>query len=109
MVVFNGSGILDLDPVMPQGNAWLWLFGVGLFAAISHLMMTYALGMAPASTLAPLHYFEIVSAVVLGYLIFSDFPNATTWLGIAIIVSSGLYVIHRERQLSLRTKPPLAR
>jgi drug/metabolite transporter (DMT)-like permease len=109
LVVFKGSGFPDLDAVMPEGLAWLWLFGVGLFAAISHLMVTYALGMAPTSTLAPLHYFEIISAVALGYLVFSDFPNATTWIGIAIIVASGLYIIHRERQLSRLAAQPLAR
>lgn len=86
-----------LDPVMPQGWAWLWLFGVGFWAAASHMCMTIALKFAPASTLAPMHYFEIVMAVILGYLIFGDFPNALTFLGIAIIVASGLYVIHRER------------
>ena len=48
-------------------------------------------------SLAPLHYVEIVAAVALGYLVFSDFPNAMTWAGIAVIVSSGLYIIHRER------------
>ena len=52
---------------------------------------------APAATLAPLHYLELPMAVLLGYLIFGDFPNALTWAGIAIIVASGLYVIHRER------------
>ena len=58
---------------------------------------------APSATLAPLHYSEIVAAVALGYLIFGDFPNAMTWVGIAVIVSSGLYVIHRER-ISARAK-----
>ena len=65
--------------------------------------MTYALKYAPSATLAPLHYSEIVIAVVLGYLIFDDFPNAMTWAGIAVIVSSGLYIIHRER-LAARLK-----
>lgn len=86
-----------LDPVMPEGWAWLWLFGVGFWAAASHMCMTIALKFAPASTLAPIHYFEIVTAVILGYLIFGDFPNVLTFLGIAIIVASGLYVIYRER------------
>jgi len=94
----NGSGLSDIDPVWPQGIFWVWLIGVGVAAAASHLMMTYALGMAPASTLAPLHYLEIVTAVILGFLIFGDFPNWLTWIGIAIIVGSGLYVIYRERQ-----------
>jgi drug/metabolite transporter (DMT)-like permease len=59
--------------------------------------MTYALKFAPSATLAPLHYLEIVAAVTLGYLVFGDFPNPMTWAGIAVIVASGLYIIHRER------------
>lgn len=97
MVIFDGSGLATLDPVMPQGWAWLWLFGVGFWAAVSHMCMTFALKYAPASTLAPIHYLEIVTAVAIGYLVFGDFPNALTWAGIAIIVASGLYVIYRER------------
>lgn len=86
-----------LDPVMPQGWAWAWLLGVGFWATASHMCMTLALKYAPASTLAPIHYFEIIPAVFLGALVFDDFPNAMTWIGIAIIVASGLYIIHRER------------
>lgn len=97
MLWANGTGITELDPVMPQGLNWLWLFGVGFWAAASHMCMTVALKCAPASTLAPLHYLEIVTAVTLGYLVFGDFPNALTWVGIVIIVASGLYIIHRER------------
>ncbi len=84
-------------PVMPEGITWLWLFGVGAASALAHLMMTYALRFAPSATLAPLHYLEIISAAILGLLVFQDFPNSLTWAGIAIIVSSGLYIIHRER------------
>lgn len=86
----------------PLGIAWLWLFGVGLFSAISHMMMTFALSMAPSATLAPLHYLEIVSATALGYLIFNDFPDRLTLSGVAIVVGSGLYVVHRERIASRR-------
>jgi drug/metabolite transporter (DMT)-like permease len=82
---------------VPQGLAWLWLFGVGFWAAVSHMAMSYALRFAPAATLAPLHYFEIVVAVALGYLIWGDFPTPQTWVGIAVITGSGLYIIHRER------------
>lgn len=93
----NGSGIGPLDPLMPQGLDWVWLFGVGFWGAISHMFMTLALKFAPSATLAPLHYLEIISAVGLGYLVFGDFPNAMTWAGIAVISSSGLYIIYRER------------
>jgi drug/metabolite transporter (DMT)-like permease len=71
------------------------------------MMMTYALRFAPSATLAPLHYLEIVSAVLFGYLIFGDFPNRLALTGIAIILASGLYVIYRERQLQRETKLPL--
>ncbi len=93
----EGSGLRQFDPVTPEGLAWLWLAGVGAWAAISHICMTYALKFAPSATLAPLHYLEIVAAVGLGYLVFGDFPNAMTWAGIGVIVASGLYIIHRER------------
>lgn len=97
MVLADGTGIGPLDPVWPQGLFWVWLAGVGAAAAGSHMLMTYALRYAPSATLAPLHYLEIVSAAALGYVIFSDFPDALTWTGIGIIVGSGLYMIHRER------------
>jgi drug/metabolite transporter (DMT)-like permease len=103
MVLADGSGIPSLDPIWPQGWNWLWLFMVGFWAAVSHMCMTYALKFAPSATLAPLHYFEIVTAVILGYLIFDDFPNPLTFAGIAVIVASGLYIIHRER-LAAREK-----
>ncbi|MDQ2065755.1 DMT family transporter [Xinfangfangia sp. CPCC 101601] len=96
-----------LHSVMPEGWQWLWLFGVGFWAAASHGCMTQALAWAPAATLAPLHYFEIVIAVILGYLIFDDLPNEMTFTGIAIVVGSGLYIIYRER-LTHRTQAKTA-
>jgi drug/metabolite transporter (DMT)-like permease len=97
LLLAEGSGSATLDPVMPQGVAWIWLLGVGVWAAVSHICMTYALKFAPSATLAPLHYFEIVTAVALGYAVFGDFPDTVTWAGIMVICGSGIYVIHRER------------
>lgn len=94
----DGRGFGTLDAVWPQGLAWLWLFGVGFWAAASHMCMTMALRYMSAATLAPIHYLEIVTAVALGYAVFGDFPTLLTWAGIAIIVASGLYIIWRERQ-----------
>ena len=66
--------------------------------------MTVALRLAPSATLAPLEYLEIVSAAILSWLVFGDWPDATTWSGVAVIVASGLYVIHRER-VTARRRP----
>ncbi|EAQ25890.1 possible transporter, RarD family, DMT superfamily protein [Roseovarius sp. 217] len=112
MILAEGTGIEMLDPVWPEGVAWLWLLGVGFFATLSHMMMTYALSLAPSATLAPLQYLELPVATLLGYLVFHDFPNALTLTGIAIIIGAGLYMIHRERVtarqlMTERAAPPI--
>ncbi len=105
--LFNGSGLAELDPVTPDALNWLWLFGVGFWAALSHLCMTVAMKYAPASTLAPLHYLELPMAVFLGYAIWGTFPNALTWGGIGLIVGSGLYIIqHEHRASQVHPMPP---
>lgn len=97
MMLAQGSGSELFDPVWPVGIALLWLLGVGFFASLSHMMMTYALSMAPSATLAPLQYFELPVATLFGYLVFQDFPNSLSLIGIVIIIGAGLYMIHRER------------
>lgn len=96
-MVFIGEGVDSLAFSWPEGKAWIWLVGVGVAATVSHMMLSYAFKFAPSATLAPLHYLEITSAAALSYWVFGDFPDALTWLGIGIIVASGLYIIHRER------------
>lgn len=97
LILAEGTGWPALDPVMPEGLFWLWLAGVGFFAALSHLLITFALRFAPAATLAPLNYLEIVSAVFWGFAVFGDFPNRLAFAGITVILASGLYVVWRER------------
>ena len=93
----SGSGIFD--PVWPEGNTWFYLLGVGVTATISGVLGVYAYRSAPASVLAPLQYLEIVSATIFGWLVFGDLPDALKWLGISIIIGSGLYIIWRERRV----------
>ncbi len=112
MLLAQGTGSEMLDPVWPKGIAWLWLLGAGFFATVSHMMMTYALSLAPSATLAPLQYLELPVATLFGYLVFRDFPNSLTLLGIAIIIGAGLYMIHRERVtarklITERAAPPI--
>jgi drug/metabolite transporter (DMT)-like permease len=112
MMLAQGSGSELLDPVWPIGIAWLWLLGVGFFATLSHMMMTYALSLAPSATLAPLQYLELPVATLFGYLVFRDFPNTLSLVGIAIIMGAGLYMIRRERVtarklITERAAPPI--
>ena len=101
-ILFLGSAfsIEALTYVLPEPLFALWLVGVGFFASFSHFLMSLALQYAPSSTLAPLHYIELVMAGVLGYLIFSDVPNTFALCGMVIVILSGLYVVYRERMLN---------
>ncbi|MBK5933876.1 threonine/homoserine efflux transporter RhtA [Rhodovulum imhoffii] len=106
LVLFQGSGVAGLDPVTPAGRDWGLLLGVGVAATVSHLFLSAALRFAPASTIAPLQYMEIVTATILGYVLFGDLFDAQALLGVAIITGSGLYVFLRERKLSRAPVPP---
>ena len=92
----QGKGSELIGIVWPEGIFWLWLLGVGFFATVSHMMMTYALSLAPSATLAPLQYFELPMAALLGLVVFGDFPNLVAWIGITIIITSGIYLGIRE-------------
>ena len=88
-----------MTPVWPTTTEWGGLFALGAIATTGHMLVVYALKYANASVLAPFQYLELVSATLLGWWFFADFPDAATLTGAAIIVSSGLYVFHRERVL----------
>ena len=89
-----------LDPIWPSPRQWILMAGLGLIATVGHIMVVQAFRRAGPTTLAPFQYLEIISATLFGLLLFGDFPDAMTWLGIAIIVAAGLYVFHRERRLA---------
>ncbi len=82
--------------VNPSLNQWLWLGFMGIFACLGHICLIYSLRYADASKLAPFGYFEIIPNIILGYLIFSDFPDVWTFTGLIVICSSGYYVFRRE-------------
>jgi drug/metabolite transporter (DMT)-like permease len=60
------------------------------------LAITAAFQRVAAGVLAPLSYLEIIGATVFGLIFFDDFPSPLTGLGVLVIISSGLYIIHRE-------------
>lgn len=84
-------------PVWPSAWEWSLLALSGLIATVGHLCVAMALKHTEAGVLAPFQYLEIVGATVFGLWLFGDFPDGVTWIGIAVIVGSGLYIIHRER------------
>jgi drug/metabolite transporter (DMT)-like permease len=81
----------------PDLAGWLTLAFLGAIGSLSHLLLILAYARAPASTLAPLSYVQLIWSTGIGLVWFGNFPDAWTLAGGAIIAASGLYVIHRER------------
>lgn len=93
-----GSGALALPGWVPLQAGDLWLIlGLGLAGAFGQYAITEAFRQGEASLLAPLEYSALLWGVGLDLALWGVLPDAVTWVGAAIIVGSGLYMLHRER------------
>ena len=92
-----GSFLVPVVWINPTFNQWSLLALMGIFACLGHLFLILSLKYADASKLAPFGYFEIVTNVTLGYYFFGDFPHYWTWVGLTIIICSGVYISLREK------------
>ena len=82
--------------INPTSNQWILLVLIGLIASVAHLLLILSLKYADASKLAPLGYTEIITNIIISYYFFNELPDNWTYLGLFIIVISGLYVSKRE-------------
>ena len=94
-----GSIIMPTVWVSPTITEWYMMFAIGFFASLGHLFIILSLRYADASKLAPLGYFEIVTNILIGYYFFNHFPDSWTFLGLFIIISSGIYILRREDKI----------
>jgi len=86
------------DWVWPT-NAFTWvvLMSLGFWGGLGHYLLIVAHRLAPAPTIAPFIYVQLVAVTVIGYLVFGDLPDVWTITGSAIIVASGIYLLRREQ------------
>jgi drug/metabolite transporter (DMT)-like permease len=97
----GGLLTLPFGWIMPNGLQLTALIALGVIGGLSHILLTESYRYAPASLVAPLDYTALVWAFLIGYWAFGEIPTVTVYVGAAIVASSGLYVIWRERQLGL--------
>ena len=90
------SFVMPFVWIKPTLNQWSMMAAIGIFACVGHLFIIMSLKYADASKLAPFSYFEIVTNIIIGYYFFSDFPDNWTFLGLFIIILSGIYISRRE-------------
>jgi drug/metabolite transporter (DMT)-like permease len=74
----------------------------GGLASLGHFMLIAAHRHAPASLLSSFVYTQLVWVVILGYTVFGDVPDRYTLIGAALVIASGLYILHHERIRSPR-------
>lgn len=87
-----------------DARTWAILVVLGLAGGVGQLFLTSSLRFAPIPVVVPFDYTQLLWAVLLGWAIWDARPVATTWIGAAVIVASGLYTLYREHKLG-RTKP----
>jgi drug/metabolite transporter (DMT)-like permease len=93
-----GAGALALPHWVPLQAAHLWLIaGLGVAGALGQYTVTEAFRHGEASSIAPLEYTALIWGVALDFSLWGVLPDGMTWVGAAIIVLSGLYLLRRER------------
>lgn len=96
--------------VTPTVEHLLYFIGAGLAGALGQLMATYAVKLAPANVVTPFEYTSICWAVVFDLTIWGVLPDLNTALGAGIVITTGLYIWHRETRvlspLRTRSTPP---
>ena len=97
---------------------WIWqavtaaqagkLALLAAMAACSQTLVTFAFSRAPAADLAPFTYMEIIAGVGIGFAIFGTLPDALSFLGMAIIIASGIMVARIQRgRITARRQPKI--
>ncbi|MEO8309425.1 MAG: DMT family transporter [Pseudomonadota bacterium] len=103
-VFAGGIAAFDWQPVQ---RTHLWIVAaIGLTGALGQVALTHAFRLGEASQIAPLEYAGLIWVVMLDLAIWQVLPDGMTWLGAAIIVGSGLYLIRREGVAAASVRPP---
>lgn len=101
-----GAGLLALPGWEPVGVEHVSLLAVlGFTGALGQVFITEAFRCAPASVIAPFEYSSLFWGMGLDLVIWGELPDPIVFVGAAIIVGSGLYLIYRERKPTLVTRP----
>lgn len=91
----SGMDVIGWQPV--QIEATLYLAGAAIFVTAGNVAIIAAFRGTDLSVVSPFRYSVIVWAIIMGFIVFGEWPDVVASAGIALIVVSGLYTVHRER------------
>lgn len=105
-MVYSGlAGVVLATPWLPfiwkapdTALSWVLLLLTGVFGGFGHWLLICAHRLAPAGILSPFIYTQLIWMLILGWLIFDQWPDRWTLTGGLIVVGSGLYLLWRERE-----------
>ncbi len=107
-----GVGLIMAIPAMiqwvpPTPTEWALLAGIGFVSYFAQKANIYAFSYGEASLLASLDYVRIVYATFFGWVLFSELPQTSTWIGAGIVIIASIYTVHREtkRKQNLASGP----
>ncbi len=72
------------------------LVGAGLFVTCGYFFIVATVRLGELSATAPFRYTEVVFAIIAGTLVFNEFPDLLSYVGMALVIAAGLYAAHRE-------------
>lgn len=98
-VTHKSLAFLSRPWVTPSAADLVVLICNGLLAAFGMLLFVSAYKYGESNFVAPFEYSAMIWAVAYGLLVFGDFPDAFTWTGAAVVISAGLLMLWRDRQI----------
>ena len=94
-LLINGT-VMVANDAMPSPDRIATLAAIGVLAGMGNVMIVLATARTPASQLGPTQYSQILWGILLGMVFFQEFPDALTYLGLAIVAGAGLFTYLRE-------------
>jgi len=107
------ANLIVMAVLMPAHYVPLQLFDLGalalmaMMASVASLFIILAYKTGEAAVVAPMHYSQMIWAIVYGFFFFDELPDQITMLGSAIIISSGIYVVFREGRMKASNTTPV--
>jgi drug/metabolite transporter (DMT)-like permease len=97
VAIAAGSITLTQTWVPVTNNALALLFCASLFLSVAYYFLIVAMRAGEMSLVAPFRYSGLLFALLIGYVVWDEVPNLLAWLGIALLVVSGLLILRSER------------